>query len=157
MHQILYRTWGSFGSWYRPQPLGQIRDYFGDQVAMYFAWLGKYTHHYNKLTIIHFNYDYTGFYSTALIFPAIAGFLCFLYGAVTIDSKDNVVRYINQNLQTQFIITATQFSISLLRISREICRKSSAGNLIMCPLCSNACPYWYSYSKIIEMCKIIVT
>jgi hypothetical protein len=42
MHrQTLYRIWGSFGSWYRPQPLGLIRDYFGDKVGMYFAWLGK--------------------------------------------------------------------------------------------------------------------
>ena len=38
--QMLYRAWGSFGSWYRPQPLGLIRDYYGDKVAMYFAWLG---------------------------------------------------------------------------------------------------------------------
>lgn len=25
------------------QPIDEIRDYFGDEVAMYFAWLGVYT------------------------------------------------------------------------------------------------------------------
>ena len=41
--QVLYREWGSWSTaWYRPQPLGLVRDYFGDKIGMYFAWLGIY-------------------------------------------------------------------------------------------------------------------
>lgn len=45
--------------WYRKQPLDLIRDYFGDQISLYFAWLG--------------------FYTEALIFPSIIGILSLLY------------------------------------------------------------------------------
>eukprot|EP01038_Epipyxis_sp_PR26KG_P012127 gene12127-16235_t len=48
--------------WYlRPwsQPLHDIRDYFGEKIAMYFAWLAFYTY--------------------ALVFPAVFGCICFAF------------------------------------------------------------------------------
>ncbi|XP_063720691.1 anoctamin-7-like isoform X3 [Symsagittifera roscoffensis] len=41
--QILYKYWASWGMWYRYQPLDHVREYFGEKIAIYFAWLGFYT------------------------------------------------------------------------------------------------------------------
>ncbi|KAJ1089461.1 hypothetical protein NDU88_002612, partial [Pleurodeles waltl] len=41
--QILFRYWARWGKWNKYQPLDHIRKYFGEKIALYFAWLGFYT------------------------------------------------------------------------------------------------------------------
>ncbi|XP_064081291.1 anoctamin-5-like isoform X3 [Macrobrachium nipponense] len=41
--RLLYLEWARPGKWYKRQPLHVIRRYFGDKMALYFAWLGFYT------------------------------------------------------------------------------------------------------------------
>lgn len=41
MRQILYEYWGRWGKWYKYQPLDHIRQYFGEKIGIYFAWLGN--------------------------------------------------------------------------------------------------------------------
>uniref|UniRef100_UPI00398F023B anoctamin-7-like n=1 Tax=Pristiophorus japonicus TaxID=55135 RepID=UPI00398F023B len=41
--QVLFEYWARWGKWYKYQPLDHIRDYFGEKIAFYFAWLGFYT------------------------------------------------------------------------------------------------------------------
>jgi len=40
--QVLWHFWARWGKWYKYQPLDHIREYFGERIAVYFAWLGQY-------------------------------------------------------------------------------------------------------------------
>ncbi|EFN86600.1 anoctamin-4 isoform X1 [Harpegnathos saltator] len=67
---LLYLIWARPGQWYKKQPLWLIRRYFGEKVALYFAWLG--------------------FYTKCLYPPAVVGLLCFFYGLGSMEGMDNV-------------------------------------------------------------------
>ncbi|CAM4613918.1 anoctamin-7 [Caretta caretta] len=41
--QVLFQYWARWRKWNRYQPLHHIRRYFGEKIALYFAWLGFYT------------------------------------------------------------------------------------------------------------------
>ncbi|KAJ8257710.1 hypothetical protein GJAV_G00188860 [Gymnothorax javanicus] len=41
--QVLFHYWARWSTWYKYQPLDHIREYFGEKIAIYFAWLGFYT------------------------------------------------------------------------------------------------------------------
>nr|XP_046480563.1 anoctamin-4-like isoform X1 [Neodiprion pinetum] len=67
---LLYLEWARPSKWFKKQPLWLVRRYFGEKVALYFAWLG--------------------FYTKALYPPAVVGLLCFFYGLGSIESEDNI-------------------------------------------------------------------
>ncbi|XP_075994304.1 anoctamin-1a isoform X2 [Genypterus blacodes] len=66
--KLLYEEWASYSVFYKYQPIGLIRKYFGEKIGLYFAWLGVYTQ--------------------MLIPAAIVGVIVFLYGCATVD--DNI-------------------------------------------------------------------
>ncbi|XP_004518751.2 anoctamin-5 [Ceratitis capitata] len=100
--RLLYLTWAHPSQWYKKQPLCLVRKYFGDKIALYFCWLG--------------------FYTEMLVYPAVVGTLCFLYGLASLDSEDNTP-------------------------SKEICNEYGTGNITLCPLCDKACSYQHLYES----------
>ncbi|KAM4738032.1 anoctamin-7 [Anableps anableps] len=63
--QVLFYYWSRWNKWYKYQPLDHIREYFGEKIAIYFAWLGCYT--------------------TWLLPAAIMGTLVFVSGVMSMD------------------------------------------------------------------------
>jgi hypothetical protein len=66
MRANLNRKW--VGSYLSKQPIEEIRQYMGEKVALYFAWLG--------------------FYTQWLAFATVVGFIVFLYGVANTRSPD---------------------------------------------------------------------
>ncbi|XP_043853429.1 anoctamin-7-like isoform X4 [Dromiciops gliroides] len=65
--QLLYAYWARWCCWHKYQPLDHVREYFGEKVAIYFAWLG--------------------FYTAWLLPAAIVGTLVFLSGLLTMSTN----------------------------------------------------------------------
>ncbi|XP_069040094.1 anoctamin-7 isoform X2 [Lepisosteus oculatus] len=65
--QVLYQYWARWSKWYKYQPVDHIRQYFGEKIAIYFAWLG--------------------FYTAWLLPAAAAGTLVFISGIVTMGTN----------------------------------------------------------------------
>uniref|UniRef100_A0A8D3C6T8 Anoctamin n=1 Tax=Scophthalmus maximus TaxID=52904 RepID=A0A8D3C6T8_SCOMX len=68
LSQLLYEEWANYGVFYKYQPIGLVRKYFGEKIGLYFAWLGLYTQ--------------------MLIPASLVGVIVFLYGCATVD--DNI-------------------------------------------------------------------
>uniref|UniRef100_A0A4W5P2Y6 Anoctamin n=1 Tax=Hucho hucho TaxID=62062 RepID=A0A4W5P2Y6_9TELE len=64
---LLYEEWASYSVFYKYQPIGLVRKYFGEKIGLYFAWLGLYTQ--------------------MLIPASLVGVIVFLYGCATVDNN----------------------------------------------------------------------
>ncbi|XP_072320928.1 anoctamin-5-like [Eucyclogobius newberryi] len=64
----LYSNWARFLIFYKEQPLNLVREYYGEKIGIYFAWLG--------------------FYTEMLFYAAVMGVICFVYGLFSYD--DNI-------------------------------------------------------------------
>ncbi|XP_014856548.1 PREDICTED: anoctamin-7-like [Poecilia mexicana] len=65
--QVLHHYWARWCKWFKYQPLDHIREYFGEKIALYFAWLG--------------------FYTAWLLPAAIVGTLVFVSGVMSMDTN----------------------------------------------------------------------
>ena len=64
--QRLRKDWARLGRWFKYQPYDAIKDYFGHEIGLYFAWLG--------------------FYTAMLVPLAIVALIVFLYGIISTGS-----------------------------------------------------------------------
>nr|XP_019598176.1 PREDICTED: anoctamin-5 isoform X2 [Rhinolophus sinicus] len=92
---MLCQNWARFSYFYKEQPLDLIRNYYGEKIGIYFVFLG--------------------FYTEMLLFAAIVGLACFIYGLLSMHSSTR---------------------------STEICDPEIGGQIIMCPLCDLVCEFW---------------
>ncbi|XP_075998710.1 anoctamin-1 [Genypterus blacodes] len=76
--QLLHEEWANYGVMHKYQPVDLIRKYFGEQIGLYFAWLGVYTQ--------------------LLIPPSVLGIIVFLYGIFTVDTNVPSQETCNNNL-----------------------------------------------------------
>lgn len=93
----LIESWASLRRVFTPQPLDEIRKYFGVKIAIYFAWLG--------------------FYTSMLIPASIVGFLCFLFGVATIDSNIPAKQICNKSFDHFKMCPACAFDCNFTVIS----------------------------------------
>ncbi|CAF3836457.1 unnamed protein product [Rotaria sordida] len=77
----LYYRWAKFKNIFRIQPIHAIRDYYGERLAFYFAWLGWY----NSLLIIP---------SILGIFVLLWGLLSVKYDRPTLDTCNSTSSYL---------------------------------------------------------------
>ncbi|XP_018567223.1 anoctamin-5 isoform X2 [Anoplophora glabripennis] len=76
---LLYTEWASICKWYRYQPLDCVKEYFGVKIALYFAWLGYYTH--------------------MLTPAALVGVACFIYSCATLYNNQPSEDICNQKIK----------------------------------------------------------
>ncbi|NWW24585.1 ANO9 protein, partial [Falcunculus frontatus] len=67
IREILKEKWARWGVIFKEQPIKEIRHYFGEKVALYFAWLGWYTY--------------------LLVFAALAGLVTIVAGTTVFSSS----------------------------------------------------------------------
>ncbi|KAM4618259.1 anoctamin-1 [Polymixia lowei] len=76
--QLLHEEWANYGVMHKYQPVDLIRKYFGEQIGLYFSWLGVYTQF--------------------LIPPSLLGIIVFVYGILTVDANVPSQETCNDNL-----------------------------------------------------------
>ncbi|NXH95811.1 ANO9 protein, partial [Pachycephala philippinensis] len=67
IREILNKKWSRWGVFFKELPIKEIRHYFGEKVALYFAWLGWYTY--------------------VLVFAALAGVVTVVAGTTVFSSS----------------------------------------------------------------------
>ena len=75
--QQLKRDWARFGRFFKYQPYDAIKEYFGHDIGLYFAWLG--------------------FYTGMLVPLAIVALIVFLYGIISTGFYVPVLDMCNEN------------------------------------------------------------
>ncbi|XP_018410046.1 PREDICTED: anoctamin-1 isoform X2 [Nanorana parkeri] len=76
--KLLCDEWASYGVFYKYQPIDLVRKYYGEKIALYFAWLGVYTQ--------------------MLIPASIVGIIVFLYGCATVDQDIPSIEMCDQRI-----------------------------------------------------------
>ncbi|XP_041796880.1 anoctamin-7 [Chelmon rostratus] len=71
LRQILYVYWAQWSRFRRYQPLDHIREYFGEKIALYFAWLGFYTGWLLPASLVGTMVFLSGFWLMATDVPAM--------------------------------------------------------------------------------------
>ena len=79
MRALLFQHWAQYRNLIFYQPLDQIRIYLGEQIALYFAWLG--------------------FYNLALLYASIFGLIVFLFGLGTYSDSYIVKDYCDTDVK----------------------------------------------------------
>ncbi|KAI9589052.1 anoctamin-1 isoform X1 [Glossina fuscipes] len=105
---ILLNEWANLKKWKHIQPLDSIKEYFGAKVALYFAWLGFYTH--------------------MLIPVSVIGILCFIYGFITWNT-DPISREICAENKTILMCPQCDRNCDFWEL-QETCKSSKMNYLI---------------------------
>ncbi|XP_028967415.1 anoctamin-4 [Galendromus occidentalis] len=101
LHDILHRAWAHPSAWYRHQPIHLIRRYFGEKTGFYFAWLG--------------------FYTSALLPPAVLGIFVCLHGFVELYTSVPIHDTCENKFSDTVIMCPNCLSCKLLTLRQDLC------------------------------------
>lgn len=161
LRQILYAYWARWSCWARYQPLDHIREYFGEKIALYFAWLGNYSnsmqthcdHRFRLVNVLWLQVSTLAGCYQPLWSGLWSSWWVFGLWPLMFQRKYRPQVYLSDNDIAREDDAVKRSDLCFCVRRKEVCE--SGGAFIMCPIC-NICSYW-NYSSICVTYKVPVS
>jgi hypothetical protein len=129
-------SWALFRRAFRPQPLERVRMYFGERIALYFAWIGALV--VRLLDVVRHAHPSADFYTRMLVIPTILGLCVFFYGVYQVTHEYSPV-YVNLSLRPTVLTNRAGKSCAPARFSSVLSARPAKSLPSMFVLVHSSC------------------